>query len=577
MINKKVTLPYNLLAERIILTSIMNYQDSINFVSQILPVEAFYLNIHQIIYKAALAINAKQESVDFITITTWLQDNNFTENIGGLKTLIQLSEKIISFINLKEYTKLVKEKYIRRVLINFGKEVIEMSYQTNLPIELIFNKIYSKILNLTQKNNVNNILNAYEILTDIFSKQEQSETNFSVSGYLSQFSDLDAMMEGFQKSDLIIIAGRPSVGKTAFSLNIAFNICFTYKFPVIFFSLEMTKYQLVYRLLAIKTEIMTSRLKFENLTYEEWSKTNDSLKNLSSLHFYIDDTSNISLTEIYLKIQTLKLKIGTIGLIVIDYLQLLKNVKKSETRVQEISQITRTLKGFAKEFDVPIIALSQLSRNVETRTDKRPLLSDLRESGCISLQPKVFLNYKTKKNLCKIFSLFNFQLKKQLFFTIQITGFKTVFNIKTKFNLYIFSTSNHKLLYQLFWLKLSNIQRNFNIKINLSIVFKTIFYTTILNDTVKKINYKTLTTVFDFQISKNKNFLRNGFILHNSIEQDADVVLMLYRDDYYDKISVNENIVEIIIGKQRNGPTGTIKLYFNKYLTKFFNFNSSTK
>lgn len=573
MINKKLTLPYNLLAERIILTSIMNYQDSINFVSQILPVEAFYLNSHQIIYQAALTINAKQELVDFITITTWLQDNNFTENIGGLKTLIQLSEKTISFINLKEYTKLVKEKYIRRVLINFGKEVIEMSYQTNLPIELIFNKIYSKILTLTQKNNVTNLLNAYEILTDIFSKHNESETSFSLAGYLSQFSDLDAMMEGFQKADLIIIAGRPSVGKTAFSLNIAFNICLTYKLPVIFFSLEMTKYQLVYRLLAIKTEIMTARLKFENLTSEEWIKTNNSLKELSSLHFYIDDTSNISLTEIYLKIQTLKLKIGNLGLIVIDYLQLLKNIKKSETRVQEISQITRTLKGFAKEFDVPIIALSQLSRNVESRIDKRPLLSDLRESGCINLNSKVFLRYKKKKNSCKIFSLLNFQLKKHIFFNIQITGFKTIFNIQTKFNLYIFSTSNHKLLYRLFWLKLDNIKRNFAVKINLSIIFETIFYTTILNDTIKKINYKTLKTVFDFQISENKNFLRNGFILHNSIEQDADVVLMLYRDDYYDKIALNENLVEVIIGKQRNGPTGTIKLYFNKNLTKFFNLN----
>jgi replicative DNA helicase len=564
-------LPHNLLAEKAVIAIIINYSNATNFVIQVLPIEAFYIEIYQIIYKAAIAINNNQTIVDLITITTWLQDNNLLEKIGGLKPLIQLSEKIVSLINLKYYIELIKEKYIRRLLINFGKDIIKLSFQTNLPTKIIFNKINKEIFNLIYKTSFNNISNTSEILTDIFSNLEKNKNN--LFGYSSRFVDLDAILQGFQKSDLIIIAGRPSIGKTAFSLNLALDICLNYNLPVIFFSLEMTKYQLVYRLLSIKTEIITSRLKLGNFTQAEWIKLNQELKYLSSLPFYIDDSSNISLTEIELKIQKIKLQFGSIGLIIIDYLQLINNNIKSENRVQEISQITRSLKKFAKEFDVPIIVLSQLSRNVESRTNKRPILSDLRESGCVHLKNKQFFNYNNNKNFYKISSLLRLQLKNYFQFNCQFTGFKPVFQIQTKFNSFVLTTSNHKFLNYEFWLKLNNLSKNLLIKVNFYIFFSKLFHTTILNEKIKSIKYKRVKTVYDFELLNNKNFLKNSFILHNSIEQDADIVLMLYRDDYYNNQIKEKSIVEILISKHRNGPTGIVKLYFDNYLTKFSNYS----
>jgi replicative DNA helicase len=579
MINtRKKILPYNIMAEETVLAIIINNSDSINFVSQVLTIEAFYLETHQIIYKSALILHSNYKIVDLVTLSSWLQDNNLIPKIGGLKFLTSLSEKIVNLISLKEYTNLIKDKYVRRLIINFGNEIINWGYQTNLPLEKIFNKIEKKIFKLNQKTNYTNINNTAEILTDIFLDLNKKGKNLSFSGYSSQFFDLNVMTQGFQKSDLIVLAGRPSIGKTAFSLNIALDICVKYNLPIIFFSLEMTKQQIVYRLLAIETELNTGYLKLGNLTEEEWKRINNALKNLSYLPFYIDDTPNISLTEIHFKIKKIKSQFGSIGIVIIDYLQLLESIKKTENRVQEISQITRNLKSFAREFDTPIIILSQLSRNVETRNNKRPILSDLRESGCIHLNKinNQYYSYQQQKQASKrkiLFSLINSKLKYAKTFKFKFTGFKTTFNIKTKFDLALIITSNHKLFCKNFWVRLNRINKNYLIKINLSELLKKKFYFTILNEKIKKIEYEKLNKVYDFEIPQNKNFLKNCFILHNSIEQDADLVLMLYRDQYYNEKTKDENIAEVIIAKQRNGPTGTVKLKFNSYLTKFFNYS----
>ena len=571
MDDKEITLPYNLLAEKIVLGSIINYSDSINFVSQILTVETFYLPTHQIIYKAALVLNSNSKTVDLVTLATWLQDNNLLEQIGGIETLNRLCEKIVSFVNLNEYTELIKDKYIRRLLINFGDEIIELGYQTNLPLEKIFNKIEKKIFALNQKNIDNNLATTAEILTDIVSQLHQQDKSLSFSGYSCRFFDLDAMTQGFQKSDLIIIAGRPSMGKTAFSLNIALDICFKYNSPIIFFSLEMTKQQLVYRLLAIETEIPTSRLKLNNLREDEWPKINTALKKLSSLPFYIDDTPNISLSEIHFKIQKIKSQLGNVGLIIIDYLQLLESIKKTENRVQEISQITRNLKVFAREFNIPIIVLSQLSRNVESRNNKRPILSDLRESGCIALKEKNLKNNVNFLEQFKLYSLMDSKLIKTINYKLHFTGIKPIYFINSNCGLFILTTSNHKILSENYWLRVDKIKKKYTIKINLSFYLKKKFLKSILNEKISKIKYNNLKKVYDFEIFKSKTFLKNGFVLHNSIEQDADIVLMLYRENYYHEQTNDKNIAEIIIAKHRNGPTGTIKLDFDCYLTKFFN------
>nr|YP_010443814.1 DNA replication helicase [Vacuolaria virescens]UTE94701.1 DNA replication helicase [Vacuolaria virescens] len=579
MITTKSILPYNIFAETVVIASILTNSDSINFVSQILTVDSFYLQSHQHIYKAALILNSNQKIVDIVTISSWLQDNNLIQEIGGTETLNKLTQTIVNNLNLKEYTELVNEKYTRRLLINFGNEIINLSYQTNLPIEKIFKLIEQKLFKLNEKNTSQNLNTTGEVLSQILTElKKKKNKNSFFSGYLSRFYDLNAITNGFQKSDLIIIAGRPSMGKTAFSLHIAKDICSKYNIPIIFFSLEMTKEQLVYRLLAMETEISVTNLKSVSQNSPVWDRMYKALENLSTLPFHIDDTPNISLTEIHFKIKKIKAKYGFIGAIIIDYLQLLESTKKTENRVQEISQITRTLKNFAREFKMPVIVLSQLSRNVESRNNKRPILSDLRESGCLNLE---FLNCSTVKNIKKKFfyqQLFSYTIKNQQIlktplFKLKCTGFKPVYKIKVSINNSINLTSNHKLLSKNFWKEINKLKKNCSIKINLSSLFPNIFPKTIITEKIKKITYIGIKSVYDFEVLKFKNFLTNYFLLHNSIEQDADVVLMLYRGNQYFEEGNEKNITELIIAKHRNGPIGKIKLRFDGNLTKFFNYS----
>ncbi|CAM9694594.1 unnamed protein product [Heterosigma akashiwo] len=333
------------------------------------------------------------------------------------------------------------------------------------------------------------------------------------------------------------------MGKTAFALNVTLDIAIKYNIPVIFFSLEMTKYQLMYRLLTIETKINTNRIKTAQLNEIEWKNVNKAVKKLSNLPLYIDDTGTISLSEIHFRIQKIKLQFGKIGFVVIDYLQLLETVQKNENRVQEISKITRSLKGFAREFDTPIFVLSQLSRNVESRTNKRPILSDLRESGCIYFNDCLSSNlnqigvYQHNKNL----------IMKTKKFKIKSSGLKPVFLVKNFINLTTNLTANHKLLTNLKWQRID--------ECNYLTIGKFSFF----------LPKKNLKSIFQF--------FYNSFILHNSIEQDADIVLMLYRDEYYYEKTENKGIAELIIAKHRNGPVGTIQLGFNNSLTKFFNFS----
>jgi len=277
-------------------------------------------------------------------------------------------------------------------------------------------------LNLAKKK-FKNLSTTGEILTEILLEIKKNENVENFNGYKSNFEDLNLITQGFQKSDLIVIAGRPAMGKTAFALNVTLDIAIKYNIPVIFFSLEMTKYQLMYRLLTIETKINTNRIKTAQLNEIEWKNVNKAVKKLSNLPLYIDDTGTISLSEIHFRIQKIKLQFGKIGFVVIDYLQLLETVQKNENRVQEISKITRSLKGFAREFDTPIFVLSQLSRNVESRTNKRPILSDLRESGCIYFNDCLSSNlnqigvYQHNKNL----------IMKTKKFKIKSSGLKPVF------------------------------------------------------------------------------------------------------------------------------------------------------
>lgn len=377
-------LPHNFLVEKTVLSSLMISSEAVEFTVRHLTIETFYFKNHQEIYRTILIFYEKNQSIDIITLTSFFQDNGLLEKIGGIKVLKNLMDQIPNLVYLEEYVKLLQDKFLRRMLIRFGYQIVNSSYITNISLETLLNNIENQLFNITtQRDNVT-LLSSAELLSKVFLELKQKSLQSVLPGLKSGFEDLDLITQGFQKSDLIIVAGRPAMGKTALCLNIANWICKNQKLPVLFFSLEMSKEQLMYRLLANETEISNTLLRTGNINKMGWNKLSFAIKNLSLLPFFIDDTPNISINNIRLKIKKILFEQTKVGLVVIDYLQLMQlSTLKTENRVQELSQITRSLKTIAREFNVPIIALSQLSRNVETRVNKRPMLSDLRESGSI--------------------------------------------------------------------------------------------------------------------------------------------------------------------------------------------------
>jgi replicative DNA helicase len=309
----------------------------------------------------------------------------------------------------------VKDKFIRRRLIKLGYEAMNSGYTTNLSLEKILNNFENKLFNLTNEIKTQTLVSSAELLNEIFVEIKQKSLNPTLSGLSSGFYDLDSLIQGFQRSELIIIAGRPSMGKTALSLNIALNIVKNSKLPVLFFSLEMSKEQIMYRLLAMETNINQIRLKNGKLYQYDWLKLSKVIKVLAKLPFFVDDTSDLSIQGIRSNLKTILFEQNNIGLVIIDYLQLMQNSKlKTENRVQELSQITRSLKILAREFNIPIIALSQLSRNVENRVDKKPILSDLRESGSIEQDADLVLMLsKQSTNLKSNYSNIDLIIAKQ--------------------------------------------------------------------------------------------------------------------------------------------------------------------
>lgn len=432
--------PQNLDAEESILGGILLDPEAMGRVVDILVTNAFYLQAHRDIYKGLLILHAQGKPTDLTTISAWLQDHNLLEKVGGTAKLAQLVDRMVSAVNVDRYAQLVMDKYIRRQLIAGGHEIIDLAYDTTKPLEEVLDQSEQKIFHLTQERPQEGLTPIAETLVETFNNIEDLHQEVAQAGLSCDFYDLDMMTNGFQRSDLVIIAGRPAMGKTSFSLNVAMNIAKKHKLPVAVFSLEMSKEQLVQRLLAGEAQIESNRLRAGRLSQTDMEPLVSAVDALSHVPLFIDDTPNLTVAQ--MRSQARKLQAeqgGKLGLILLDYLQLMEG--GGDNRVQELSKITRSLKGLARELNVPVLALSQLSRGVEARTNKRPMMSDLRESG--------------------------------------------------------------------------------------------------------------------------------------SIEQDADLIIMLYRDSYYNPDSPDRDIAEVIIAKHRNGPTGTVKLIFQPELTKFLNLANS--
>lgn len=430
--------PQNQEAEQAVLGAIFLEPSSLTVASEILIPEDFYRAAHQKIFDVMLNLNDKGKAVDLITVTEELAAAKLLEDTGGVSYLSELAASVPTAANIEYYARIVEEKSLLRRLIRTATNIAQDGYSREDEVESLLSEAEKSILEVAQRKNAGAFHNIKDVLVRTYDNIELLHNRVGdITGIATGFAELDRMTAGFQRNDLIIVAARPSVGKTAFALNIAQNVATKTGENVAIFSLEMGAEQLVMRMLCAEGNINAQNLRTGSLTDEDWGKLTMAMGSLSNSGIFIDDTPGVRISEIRSKCRRLKQEQG-LGMILIDYLQLIQgNGRSGENRQQEVSEISRSLKALARELEVPVIALSQLSRGVEQRQDKRPMMSDIRESG--------------------------------------------------------------------------------------------------------------------------------------SIEQDADIVAFLYRDDYYDKESENKDIIEIIIAKQRNGPVGTVQLAFVKEYNKFVN------
>ncbi len=382
--------PHNLEAEAAVLGSILINPESMNKIVEIIEPEFFYSTQNKLIYEAAFTLYNQNKPIDGLSLTEYFRSRNKLDEIGGVEYLGELGLDTVLSSNIEYYAQIIKENALKRKLINAGTTIIEETFK-NPEADVSLEIAERTIFEIAQQKSSQDAKLITNLLMETVEQLEYRYTNKGTyTGVPSGYYDLDDLLAGFQKSDLIILAARPSMGKTAFALNIAQNIGVVQKIPVMIFSLEMSALQLTQRILCSEAEIDAQRARTGELDVVEWQKIGDVMNKLHEAPIIIDDSSGITMSDIRAKARRVKTKFPDLGLIVVDYLQLIED-KSVLDRNQAISGISRGLKSLARELNVPVIALSQLSRKVEDRTDKHPMLSDLRESGAIEQDADVVM------------------------------------------------------------------------------------------------------------------------------------------------------------------------------------------
>lgn len=436
----KKIMPHNIEAEQAVIGSMLMDRDAVEAALEVLQPEDFYGKQYGTLFLAMKELNTENKPVDLVTLQERLKEDNVPEELAGMDFIREILGAVPTSANVKYYANIVREKSLMRRLIKTTEEITAQCYQGADSVEALMDTTEKKIFQLMQSRGGGDFTPIRQVVINALERIEAaSKQNGSITGVSTGFIDLDYQTSGMQPSDLILVAARPSMGKTAFVLNIAQHMAFRDNVTTAIFSLEMSKEQLVNRLFSLESKVDAQVLRNGRLEDADWERLIESAEIIGNSNLIIDDTPSISIAELRSKCRKYKMEMN-LGVIIIDYLQLMSGSsggKSSGSRQQEISDISRSLKAIARELNVPVIALSQLSRAVEQRDDKRPMLSDLRESG--------------------------------------------------------------------------------------------------------------------------------------AIEQDADVVMFIYRDDYYNKESEKKNIAEIIVAKQRNGPVGTIELAWRPQYTQFGN------
>lgn len=404
--------PHSLESEQCIIGSILMDEEVLFTVSEYINRDDFYMDSHKVIFDSMIELNKENKPIDIVTVSEKLRNKGYLDQIGGINYLTSTTSITPTSSNAQTYSEIVKQKSVLRQLINASNEIINSSFQGEEDIDQILNIAEKKIFDISQDRNKSDFKIVGEVLDDVYRTLEEVYSNGSeITGLDTGFKDLNKKLGGLHKSDLILIAARPGMGKTAFALNLVANAAIKSKASVAVFSLEMSKEQLVQRLISSLSAVDISNIAKGKIADSEWKKIADAMKILAKSKIYIDDTPGIKMSEIRSKCRKLKIDSG-LDMVMIDYLQLMEADGRSESRQQEVAKISRAMKILAKEMDCPVVALSQLSRNTETGKDHVPKLSDLRDSGAIEQDADIvmfiyrdeyYTKFETKKkNLADI-------------------------------------------------------------------------------------------------------------------------------------------------------------------------------
>ncbi len=378
------SMPYSIEVEESLLGNLLLYPESLKAVADAGVVsEDFYLDKHKRIFNIIISMYDNREKVDIVSFSSKLKDFDYFDKIGGMDYLMQLVNSTISASNTEEYIRILKNKSLSRQIIKAGEEIATEAYDGSTGIDSLLESAEDRILKITRSRTDADFKSGSDVFEAAVKQMEKiQEAGSAITGVRTLYSDFDRVTAGLQRGDLIILAARPSMGKTALALNIALNAASVSQGAIAIFSLEMPAEQLAFRMFGAKSQVPITKIRTGKLDDNDWSMINEASQELRNQKFFIDDTPGIKVSDMYAKARKLKSDYG-LSLIIVDYIQLIQAAGKSESRQQEVSEISRRLKAMARELEVPLIALSQLSRSVESRQDKRPMLSDLRESGAL--------------------------------------------------------------------------------------------------------------------------------------------------------------------------------------------------
>ena len=610
----------------------------------------FYKPAHGVIFDAALALHARGEPVDPVTMAEELRRSGQLESLGGSHTLLRIQSATPASANSGHYAQIVAELSMLRRLIATAGDIQEMAYASEDDVDETLDHAEELIFEVAERRTADTLVQLHPALEQTLVQLEHLyDRDSSIVGVPTGYHDLDELLLGLQPSTLSIVAARPGQGKTSFALGAALHCALEARKPVLFFSMEMGHLELTKRLLAAEAQIDARKLSTGRLSEHEWPKLNQAVGRLAEAPFFIDDNPHCTVMEMRAKARRTKAKYGDVGLVVVDYLQLMASPRRTESRQVEVSELSRGLKILARELDAPVMTLSQLNRQLEYRQDKRPMLADLRESGCLTAATEITLARGGRSRWAssttpgardiEVLTLDeHLKLGTGVMSRVFASGVKQVFALRMASGRVVEASANHPFLTLEGWTRtdalmpgiaprhdarrtaidpgpdcipgevwdyierkgllvmgmrahdllerlgaeVGGVHRVYESGVSRSLMgriaetlpdqfLQDLATSDVLWDEVVAVEPLGEQRVFDATVPGTHNFVANGIVAHNSIEQDADIVIFIYRDEYYNPESEQRGMAEIIVAKHRNGPVGASRLAFLEQYTKFAN------